>query len=441
MGIIKKTLTVFSFLFVCSLSAQTVSDTIFFDGDKFVKHIVKAGESLTSISLLHKVTAYDIIENNEIQKQLYYNQLLYIPVYRNQEQSKDALLNNERKIKLVAEKENDISLSIKKIELVSKLKDTSVLNIALLMPYSLLRNEDSEISLSFHIGVELALDSLRKQGTNICLHTFDTNKDSLKVHQIVSSNSLDNMDIIIGPLYADNFRILCGKYGNDTTKILISPLSKNIENVTKYKSVYQLSLSFQVQRDVIIEYILKHHKNERVIILNEEMYKEESLEIENLFLKEGKIVEVFTIQSTKVDEMLEIFKANQVVVIPSENQAFVSKLLSSIGGMDLTSIVFGLYDWKTYNNLDIHNLMSLDVKFPNAYSLSTISDHNNSFLRLFEQKYNTNHTKYTYIAYNIMMHFCSKFSYFKFQNIIGGGKINTYAPLYHYVDYQLVPVE
>ena len=66
------------------------------------------------------------------------------------------------------------------------------------MPYFLLKNytmfndfEDlkeisniyyngSEVALSFHAGLELALDSLRNQGKNICLYTFDTNKDNSK---------------------------------------------------------------------------------------------------------------------------------------------------------------------------------------------------------------------------------------------------------------------
>jgi LysM repeat protein len=111
MGIIKKILVVFSLLFVCSLSAQTVRDTIVFDGDKFIKHIVKAGESLKSISLLHKVTTADIIENNEIQKRLYYNQLLYIPPYANQQKSrpKDVSLNVQEKIELTAKKDKDTS--------------------------------------------------------------------------------------------------------------------------------------------------------------------------------------------------------------------------------------------------------------------------------------------------------------------------------------------
>ncbi len=442
MGIISKITFAFSLLFVCGLSAQTVSDTVVFDGATYLKHIVSAGESLKSIAKLHKVKTSEIIDNNEIQKRLYYNQLLYIPVSSNQSKSKVTNLSIQ-----------------KQIELADDLKDTSELDIALLMPYFLVKNDTmfndfedtteiqdiyyqrSEVALSFHIGVELALDSLRKQGKNIRLHTFDTNKDTLKVHQIVSSKVLEDMDVIIGPLYANNFRILCKKYGDDTTKILISPLSKNTKNVRKYSAVYQLSPSFQVQTNIIKDYILRHHNQDRVIVLNQKGYEGKSAYIKNLFNQEGKGVETFTLKYTKVDSIRKIFQEKQVVIIPSENKAFVSKILGAIGGMDSTSLVFGLYDWKKYDNLDIHNLMFLDVKFPDAYSFSSANTHDASFLKLFEQKYNTNQAKYTHIAYNIVMHFASDFSLFKFKNVTGGGRINTYAPLHHYIDYELFPVE
>ena len=444
MGIIRKILVVFLLLSVFVLSGQTETDTVFFDGDIYVKHIVKAGESLKSIAKLHKVKTADIIDNNEIEKRLYYNQLLYIPIFYNQQESK----NNS----------SDLSIQ-KQIENFSEPKDTSVLNIALVMPYFLVKNDTmfndfedvteipniyykgSEVALSFHVGVELALDSLRKQGKNICLHTFDTNKDTLKVHQIVNSNALENMDIIIGPLYANNFRILCEKYGDDTTKILISPLSKNTKNVKKYKSVYQLSPSFQVQQKIIMDYVLKYHKQDRVIVLNGKGYEGKSAYIKHLFNQQEREVETFTIEYTKVDSIRKIFTEKQVVIIPSENKAFVSKMLGAIGGMDSTSFVFGLYDWKKYDNLDIHNLMFLDVKFPDPYSFSNFSNHDISFLNLFEKKYNTNQAKYTHIAYNIIMHFCFDFSLFDFQKLNGGGSINTIAPLHHYVDYVISPVE
>jgi hypothetical protein len=444
MGIIRKILIVFLLLSVFVLSGQTSSDTVFFDGDIYVKHIVKAGESLKSIAKLHKVKTADIIDNNEIEKRLYYKQLLYIPIFYNQQENKN----------------NPFDASIlKQIENSSELKDTSVLNIALLMPYFLVKNDTmfndfedttgipniyykgSEVALSFHIGVELALDSLRNKGIDIRLHTFDTNKDTLKVHQIVNSKALENMDIIIGPLFANNFRVLCEKYGDDTTKILISPLSKNTSNVRKYKSVYQLSPSFQVQEKIIMDYVLKYHKQDRVIVLNEKGSEGKSAYIKNLFLQQEKEIETFTIEYTKVDSIRKIFTEKQVVIIPSENKAFVSKILGSIGGLDSTSFVFGLYDWKKYDNLDIHNLMFLDVKFPDPYSFSKFSNHDISFVRLFQKKYNTNQAKYTHIAYNTLMHFCSDFSLFRFKFLKNGGKINTYSPLHHYVDYELVPLK
>ena len=444
MGIIRKILIVFLLLVVFVLSGKTETDTIFFNGDIYLKHIVKAGESFKSIASLHKVKTSDIIDYNKIQKQLYYNQLLYIPIFYNQQKNKNNLF--------------DVGIQ-EHIESSFELKDTSVLNIALLMPYFLVKNDTmfngfknskeihniyykgSELALSFHVGVEIALDSLRKQGKNICLHTFDTNKDKLKVHQIVNSKALKKMDIIIGPLYNNNFRILCEKYGNDTTKILISPLSKNTENVKKYKAVYQLSPSFQVQENIIMQYILKYHKNDRVIVLNEKGNEGKSAYIKNLFYQQEKTIETFSLKDTKLESIRKIFSEKQVVIIPSKNKGFVSKILGSIGGLDSTSLVFGLYDWKKYDNLDIHNLMFLDVKFPNPYGFVKYKNHDISFAKLFEEKYNTNQAKYTYIAYNTLMHFCSDFSYFKFQNLLGGGKINSYAPLHHYVDYELVPLK
>jgi len=438
MGIIRKILVIFLMFSVSILSGKTVADTVFFDGDIYVKHIVSAGESLKSIAKLHKVKTADIIGNNEIEKRLYYNQLLYIPIFYNQQENKS----------------NFSDLSIQNS---NELKDTSILNIALLMPYFLVKNDTmfndfedvteilniykgSEVALSFHVGVELALDSLRKQGKNICLHTFDTNKDTLRVHQIVNSKALENMDIIIGPLYANNFRILCEKYGNDTTKILISPLSKNTSNVKEYKAVYQLSPSFQVQTNSIKEYVLEHHNQHRIIVLNEIGYEGKATYIQHLFKQYEKEVETFSVEYAKVDSIRKMFSEKQVVIIPSENKGFVSKILGSIGGLDSTSFVFGLYDWKKYDNLDIHNLMFLDVKFPNPYSFSKSSNHDISFVKLFEKKYNTNQAKYTYIAYNTLMHFCSDFSLFRFKSLNVGGKMNTYAPLHHYYDYELVPV-
>ena len=92
MGIIKKIVFIFFILFTVQASAQSY-DTIFFSGKKFVEHFVKAGESLKKIAKLHNVKNSEIKDANELNKSLFYNQLLYIPIYLNNLDEKAVSVN------------------------------------------------------------------------------------------------------------------------------------------------------------------------------------------------------------------------------------------------------------------------------------------------------------------------------------------------------------
>ena len=66
---------------------------------------------------------------------------------------------------------------------------------------------------------------------------------------------------------------------------------------------------------------------------------------------------------THVDSIRQTFDSNQVVVIPSFDKVFVSKVLGSLGSIDSSFTIFGLSNWKDFDNLDINNLMKLNVHF------------------------------------------------------------------------------
>ena len=206
--------------FTINLTAQTSYDTVYFSGEQFVEHFVKGGESLKKIAKLHNVKTSEIKDANELNKRLYYNQLLYIPIYLNKVDEKPISVNS-----LVLEKKNNL--------------DPSVVNLAILMPYYLVKNDTmfnnyddildipsiyykkSEIALSFHVGFELAVDSLRKAGKKIVLHTFDTNNDTLEVRKIIYSNKLDKMD----------------KLSSDVIEKQLSELGHSSEVITKIQTV------------------------------------------------------------------------------------------------------------------------------------------------------------------------------------------------------------
>ena len=436
MGIIRKIGFICLLFWALNLSAQTAYDTVYFSQKQFVKHVVKGGESLTSIAALHKVKISEIQQANELAKRLYYKQLLYIPIY----------LSNK----------DEEAISVKKLILEEDDSDNSITHIALLMPYYLLKNDtmfnrdtldvsdryyiQSEDALSFHIGVELAIDSLRRAGKKIVLHTFDTNKDSVQVRKIVASNQLNGMDIIIGPMHSNLFQILCQKYGQDATKILISPLSRDNKAITQFPAVYQIALTYKAQAELLANYLIKNKLDERIIILNDK--KEEGLAVylKDKFKKHNKVVESFQITNANVSTIKSDFVASQNILLLSRDQLLISQFLSPVA-IDTVSTVYTFESIASYDNIDIINMMKVDVHIPNSRSIDASNDYDLNFLALFEKEYPTNVRKYSKEGFDIIMHFCGKANIYDFKQSQTGYFENTSAPIYHYFDYELVPAE
>ena len=437
MGVIKKNIFVFLLLLASILSAQVSYDTIYFSERKFVKHVVQGGESLKSIASLHNVATSDIRFANELERRLYYNQMLYIPIYLNE--------GNEK------------SRSIRDLVLDSKKTNSMVINIALLLPYYLVKNDTmfnkdsveilnryynkSEAALSFHIGVELAIDSLRRAGKKIILHTFDTNQDSIKLKQIISSNRLQDMDIIIGPMYSSLFQILCKKYGQDSKKILVSPLSRDNAKIKNFSSVYQIALTYKVQADLLIDHLIKNKFSERIIIFRDSRSKGLASYAEYKFKEKNKFVNSYNIDYTQVDSIRKYFIESQNILLLSKDKAFLSTMLGSIGGIDSISTIFSFESIMSYDNLDITNLMELDVHIPNSRSINLNSSYDVSFQNLFEKEYATNIRKYSKQGYDIVMHFCGNSNVYDFKLSNYSYNENIFAPIYHYSDYKLIPFD
>lgn len=437
MGVVKKIILIFALTCVSDLIAQIHYDTIYFSGNKFVEHIVKGGESLRSIANLHNVTTAEIKDANELERRLYYNQILYIPI------------SLDKKSKFLSSIDQSVG----------KKNDTSVINIALLMPYYLKSNEimcndvedtlgisnrfyaKSEAALSFHVGVELAVDSLRRAGKHIVLHTFDTNHDSLEVSGIVYSNQLSSMDIIIGPMYSHLFQIVCKKYGKDPEKILISPLSRENKGIISSPSVYQIALTYKVQTELLVDYLIKHKSAERIIIIHDEKEVRLASYARNNFLNKNIIVECFEIDNPDLNSLRECLVDSQNVLLLSKEKTFISTILGAIGSIDSTTRLFSFESIMSYDNLDITNLMELDVHIPNSRSIDTSSIHDSRFLLSFENEFQTNHGKYTKQGYDIIMHFAGFSNLYNFKKIPNGYYENILGPIFHYSDFGLSVVQ
>ena len=410
-----------------SLYSKNNNDTIFINNDSYVKHIVKVDESIDNIAEYYNVSVNKILETNETNLKLHYKQVLYIPLKISKKKSRINLLNSNKKL--------DVALLL---PFYKNLNDTLVASFEEKDDAEKIILGKSAMALEFMQGIHLALDSLERLGVSVNLVVYDTRNDSAKVAEIIKSKMLDTVDIIIGPIYSKNMRLVSDKYGNDRDKIIISPLSKSSEFLKGNPSTIQINTPFKAQSKIITKFIEKKYQSTDVIVCFDEKEKGLAYYMQRNLSKNLKSVKMMQMIFTHIDSIRSQFLDSQVVVIPSYNRAFVSKMLGSLGGIDSVFRVFGLSNLKNYDHLDIENLMHLDVHFPDPYYFNKHTKRDSIYLYEYEDKFLCSPSRFSLVAYNIMMHFCNKNMLYNLERYnLNSGKININSPLVRYSDYFL----
>ena len=405
--------------------AQQNGDTIFINNNFYVKHIVEFGETIDIISKIYDVSVNKILETNETSTKLYSGQSLFIPININVESSDIKKTNKKFKIALL-------------LPFYINLNDTLVASFEDREEASEVVLGKSKMALEFMQGINLSLDTIKKLGIGIDMIVLDTRNDSSKTVEIIKSKVLDTVDIVIGPIYSRNMDLVCKKYGNDKNKIIISPLSKSTEFLKNHSNSFMINTPFKNQTKIISDFIDKKYISKNIIICYDEKEKGLAMFMERKLDKSKNNISKMNMIYTHIDSIRHQFLDTQIVILPSNNKSFVSRMLGTLGGIDSSFTVFGLSNIKNYDHLDIENLMHLDVHFPDPYYFNQLTKRDSLFLNKFEDKYLASPTRFSYVAYSIMMHYCVEESLYNFENFrIKSGKVNINSPIVHYKDFFL----
>ena len=405
--------------------AQQNSDTIFINNNFYVKHIVEFGETIDIISKIYDVSVNKILETNETSTKLYNGQSLFIPININVESSDIKKTNKKFKIALL-------------LPFYINLNDTLVASFEDREEASEVVLGKSKMALEFMQGINLSLDTIKKLGIGIDMIILDTRNDSSKTVEIIKSKVLDTVDIVIGPIYSRNMDLVSKKYRNDKNKIIISPLSKSTEFLKNHSNSFMINTPFKNQTKIISNFIDKKYISKNIIICYDEKEKGLAMFMERKLDKSKNNISKMNMIYTHIDSIRHQFLDTQIVILPSNNKSFVSRMLATLGGIDSSFTVFGLSNIKNYDHLDIENLMHLDVHFPDPYYFNQLTKRDSLFLNKFEDKYLASPTRFSYVAYSIMMHYCVEESLYNFENFrIKSGKVNINSPIVHYKDFFL----
>ena len=270
--------------------------------------------------------------------------------------------------------------------------------------------------IEFYQGFLLAINDLRKEYSNmdINLKTHDMMR-YVRESEIISSNSLNGSDLIIGPLYSEQQRpFIDFAYNNNA--IFVSPIDSQSEIYTAtYPNFFQITTPAYFQQESLLStlsdatnVIMFHEEGSydtSVLDMTKKILEKNGIQYHSFsyhLQREGRLV------ASRIDPMLSRTEKNYIV-IASDSEAFVFDLLGKLNTLKsqhkLDIAVYGTSKWRAMDIIDISYFHNLNLHIPVQYHVDYSNGKVKEFVYKFREIYAAEPTPYAFLAYDIACYF------------------------------------
>jgi len=447
--------------------------------DQYIYHLVKSKETIYSLTKSYNITQEVLFEQNPfLNEGLKTGQLLRIPKVPDTEESY-VFEKNTTKLSdtLLFEKHSLVPYSeITQCDTLKKIKRETY-SVALLLPLYLDQSDEefyidstktneygkkiydkiyrnpnyiyprSLNYLAFYEGVLMALDTLKSQGFSVNLHVFDTQGDTLKLNEILHSEIFTDVNLIIGPVYNNELEIV-SRFALKNNIKMVSPLSDNLVLVNSNPYLFQVGPSFLTQLDALAKYS-SGFSNKNIVLI----HNSDSLQYGNILFFKDKLFnyssvdtsigslqfkEVSYIDSIQLIEHALNINNENVIIVPSNDQAFVTSVVSNLNTLTSKGYqikTFGMSRWYKFDNIDQEYLYNIKTCLVVPFYI----DYNNKYVKKFISKYRkifkTDPDQYTMHGYDVSMYFLTALMNYgeDFQNCISYHKMDQLQAEFNFV--------
>ena len=417
----------------------------------YILHEVKKKETLYSLSKRYGVEIRDIIQANEKlqDEELQYGSVIKIPRERKTEQEEMRMLTRSE-----AEMTYDTTSSYyQTLSEYAPICDSSdyfkknVVNVAVFLPFFLEENEKtfdidssktneegekiykkvprdpnyiyprSQNFIKFYEGMLVALDSLTNKGISVKLKVFDTASDPDKVKKILSDHYLQNLDLIIGPVFQDCFSVMAN-FAKENQVHIISPFSRKNDILADNPYVIQIYPSEDAQLQQFTSYIADFNDNNMILVHSgDSLYYPRVNAFKNrLFSRMARDTTFGDVRFKEVAFRDSIFYLEQamnkneenVVIVPSDDEAFVTDVVTNLNtlakqGYDLR--VFGYSNWQDFVNIELEYFYNINLTLFTSFHINYQAKHIQSVIKDYRTMFSSEPGPYAFHGFDISYYF------------------------------------
>lgn len=320
------------------------------------------------------------------------------------------------------------------------LKSGDRAEVALLLPLGT-EDKPAQNYLDFYRGFLIGLDSVRMSGHSVNLNLYNTAHDHNRISDIIASGTLNNANLVVGPIYEDELIPVAAALQDKGTPI-VSPLA-NLTQITS-NSVFQMSPSPATKLDKVRNMF---DGSKRVVIISTDnvdkefdaevrsMLKDTSYVVEHKYIYEHpSIIEKREKEREKMREKLReegiadslmmiddtpspsdmspLLRGEEpsVIVVTADNEIEVDRILAAIASANIALtarsqkvvpfVVYGNNRWNRYRNIDRAILFTNNVMMLSTYHARRSEPIIRNFDKRFVEEFGGLPSLYAYRGYD-----------------------------------------
>lgn len=383
----------------------------------YVTHKVEPKETLYSLSKLYNVSIDSIVlVNNGLQGGLKEGELINMPILKSYKKAimetihfDSSSLKTRYKVALLLPFYLDM---MKQSEEAVDYKTSEEINKEI--------RQKAKYAIEFYQGFKLAAEELVAQGLNLELSIFDTGNDSSKVLEILIGRKLQNVDLIVGPLYLDNF-LMVSDYAKRNQINIVSPVKLSNKVLLGNSYVSKVATSEPIQTKFLGQYMYDSLRFKNMLMVYPDGLQDRRRA--ELIKKQFNEAAQVASDTSRISPLREVFwnakdlygitsklskEEENIIVAPSNDQSFVTRLLTSLNMKeDYQFRVIGLPSWEKFENIEISYLHRLNVHLVVSEYSNTESLKDQAFQQKFAEKYESIPEKFSYLGYDVSKYYLS----------------------------------
>jgi LysM repeat protein len=318
----------------------------------------------------------------------------------------------------------EIKGKVQETILTNNLRNLKTKQIAVMLPFRLSRvDTDSvqeakdlikidrrlSVSLDFHSGVLMAVDSAKQLGISTKLKVFDTEDQLSEISKILNSNDFSKYDAVIGPLMANNLDRVARALENDRVPV-ISPITKPDQLL---ENVFQTIPEPEMLENAIIKFVKADSLKRNVVIIADHSHRAISNRLKTEFVSAKQ---VFSRKNKSGNDAFYIMAADlsgafvsgkNYVFLETANEALVSTVTSMLNGLTNKNqdiILVSTNKTDAFEGANVSNYHLANLKFHYASpNKSSNSEQPDSFVKAYKKKYGIEPNKFAARGFDLTL--------------------------------------